>query len=263
MGQRLLVADEAEIDAEQRSVRLKGDVEYLDPTLRVTRPGWFVPGRGGLGEFEGAKFELLDRSVRGAAKSASMREAGRIIDLKGVRLHGVPGRPATTGNSLPTRSPSTRKRRSAPGRDVRLDFLGVPIFYMPWISFPVGDQRKSGLLFPTFGSSGKSGTQAGRAVLLQPRAELRRDVDRARLYSTWRARRSGIALPRRKHAQPAEHRIPVPRRGARRRARRRGLASRDALRAAGTRLLSMPRTSAIRTISKTSASASRARASRS
>ena len=30
--------------------------------------------------------------------------------------------------------------------------------YTPWISFPVGDQRKTGVLFPTIGSSGKSGT---------------------------------------------------------------------------------------------------------
>jgi LPS-assembly protein len=28
------------------------------------------------------------------------------------------------------------------------------IFYTPYISFPVGDERKSGLLFPSFGHSG-------------------------------------------------------------------------------------------------------------
>ena len=42
---------------------------------------------------------------------------------------------------------------------MRLDFLGVPILYTPWISFPVGDQPKSGLLFPAIGSGGKTGTQ--------------------------------------------------------------------------------------------------------
>jgi len=33
----------------------------------------------------------------------------------------------------------------------------VPIFYTPYISFPVGDERKSGLLFPNFGHSGSNG----------------------------------------------------------------------------------------------------------
>ena len=157
MGQRLLTADEAEIDAEKRSVRLKGDVEYLDPTLHVTGQGGSFQEEG-TGEFQGAKFELLDRSVRGAAESASVRDSGRTIDLKGVKYTACPAgsndwKLAADGISI------DQKTQIGTGRDVRLDFLGVPIFYMPWISFPVGDQRKSGVLFPTFGSSGQTGTQ--------------------------------------------------------------------------------------------------------
>ena len=44
------------------------------------------------------------------------------------------------------------------GRGVRLDFKGVPILYTPFISFPVGNQRKSGFLFPTIGTSSRSGS---------------------------------------------------------------------------------------------------------
>jgi len=36
-------------------------------------------------------------------------------------------------------------------------FLGVPILYSPYISFPLDNRRKSGFLAPTFGTSGKSG----------------------------------------------------------------------------------------------------------
>ena len=43
-------------------------------------------------------------------------------------------------------------------RNARLDFKGVPILYTPFISFPVGNQRKSGFLFPTLGTSSRSGT---------------------------------------------------------------------------------------------------------
>lgn len=38
-------------------------------------------------------------------------------------------------------------------------FKGVPILYTPWLRFPLDDQRKSGFLPPTFGSSGKSGAE--------------------------------------------------------------------------------------------------------
>jgi LPS-assembly protein len=36
----------------------------------------------------------------------------------------------------------------------------VPIFYTPYISFPLGDERKSGVLFPAFGHSGSNGFDA-------------------------------------------------------------------------------------------------------
>lgn len=36
-------------------------------------------------------------------------------------------------------------------------FLGVPILYSPYLSFPLDNKRKTGFLAPTFGTSGKSG----------------------------------------------------------------------------------------------------------
>jgi len=44
-------------------------------------------------------------------------------------------------------------------RDVKLNFLGLPILYAPWLSFPLGDARKSGVLTPEIGSAGRSGNQ--------------------------------------------------------------------------------------------------------
>jgi LPS-assembly protein len=157
MGQRLLTADAAEINAEKRSVRLQGKVEYLDPTLRVRGQGGSFQDAG-IGEFKGAEFELLDRSVRAAAEDARLRAGGRVIELAGVKYTACP--PGSDDWQLAAGEISIdQESRIGTGRDVRLDFLGVPIFYTPWISFPVGEQRKSGLLFPTFGNSSKSGTQ--------------------------------------------------------------------------------------------------------
>ena len=42
-------------------------------------------------------------------------------------------------------------------RNARLDFLGFPLLYTPWLEFPLSDERKSGFLAPTFGSSGTRG----------------------------------------------------------------------------------------------------------
>jgi LPS-assembly protein len=49
-------------------------------------------------------------------------------------------------------------RQVATGHNARLDFMGVPILYTPYIDFPTSDQRKSGLLPPVFGSTQTTGT---------------------------------------------------------------------------------------------------------
>jgi LPS-assembly protein len=156
MGQRLLRADSAELDSEQRSVRLRGHVEYLDPRLHLEGDGGSFDGTAN-GTFQGARFELLDRDVRGSAANAEMHEQGQ-LELNDVTYTACPA--GDEDWQLRAGEISlNQKTQIGTGRDVRLDFKGVPIVYTPWISFPVGDQRKSGLLFPTIGNSSKTGTQ--------------------------------------------------------------------------------------------------------
>jgi LPS-assembly protein len=155
MGQRLLTADKAEIDAERRSVRLEGTVEFLDPTLHVRgQGGTFADGAG---EFEGAQFELKDRGVRGAARDVKLRGES-VIDLFGVRYTACP--PGNDDWKLHAERISIdQKTRIGTGNDVKLEFKGATILYAPWVTFPVGDVRKSGFLFPTIGNSSRTGTQ--------------------------------------------------------------------------------------------------------
>ncbi len=42
-------------------------------------------------------------------------------------------------------------------RNATIHFKGVPIFYLPYVSFPINDQRKTGFLTPGFGSDEESG----------------------------------------------------------------------------------------------------------
>ncbi|HEX6828497.1 MAG TPA: LPS assembly protein LptD, partial [Burkholderiales bacterium] len=49
-------------------------------------------------------------------------------------------------------------RQVGVARHARLDFLGVPILYSPYIDFPLNEQRKSGLLTPVVGTTQTTGT---------------------------------------------------------------------------------------------------------
>ena len=50
-------------------------------------------------------------------------------------------------------------REAGEARDATLVFKDVPILYAPWIGFSLNNQRKSGLLSPTFGTTSKGGIE--------------------------------------------------------------------------------------------------------
>ncbi|MEW6120397.1 MAG: LPS-assembly protein LptD [Pseudomonadota bacterium] len=48
-------------------------------------------------------------------------------------------------------------RNVGTARNASLRFLGVPILYTPWMDFSLNDERKTGMLAPTFGTTERSG----------------------------------------------------------------------------------------------------------
>lgn len=46
---------------------------------------------------------------------------------------------------------------SGTAKNAHIEFKGIPLLYTPWISFSLNNQRKSGLLAPTIGSTSRSG----------------------------------------------------------------------------------------------------------
>ena len=51
------------------------------------------------------------------------------------------------------------QRNVGTARDATVRFFGAPIFYAPWLEFPLSNERKSGFLVPTAGSSNARGIE--------------------------------------------------------------------------------------------------------
>jgi LPS-assembly protein len=157
-GTRTLRAETATYDAATGRFKVEGDVEYQDPQLRVKGSTGTWSGTEG-GRFEGAEFELPARPARGSAGELGLTAQGN-LELQDVLFTTCP---AGDDDWLLKASSIEidREAQQGTGRDVRLEFLGVPILYAPWISFPAGDRRKSGFLFPTIGTSTSNGFEFG------------------------------------------------------------------------------------------------------
>lgn len=154
-GQREVATRDAIYDARSGHFSVDSGIEYTDPNLKVSGEAARVDPDGGA-VFEGARFELPARNARGSAQRIRATAFGE-ISLDNVRYTTCP---LGQEDWLIKASDIDINQRSAIGtaRNARLDFKGVPILYTPFISFPVGSERKSGFLFPTPGSSTRSGT---------------------------------------------------------------------------------------------------------
>lgn len=154
-GERSLSTDDLFVDTRQNVVKASGPLEYRDPDIVVRgSDGDFSGGEARVGK---AEFELPRQPARGAAESLQLNREGQ-LRLEGVYYTTCP--PDRSDWQIKARSVTIDTRaRTGVARGARLEFLGVPIVHLPWLSFPVGSARKTGFLFPSIGSSSRGGLQ--------------------------------------------------------------------------------------------------------
>ncbi len=153
IGGREMHCDRLSFNALTQEIKLAGTVRYADPSLRVTGDAGNY-GSGGA-QFSHAQFEMLQHPGRGEAETVSTAKAGLVV-LDRVTYTTCPKGKADWELRSRRITLNTRSQRGV-GQSTRVVFKGVPILYLPWISFPLSSARQTGLLFPMLGSSSRSG----------------------------------------------------------------------------------------------------------
>jgi len=156
--ERSLEADEVTYDYVTDRLNVKGRVNFLDPKLRVRSDAGSYGTLGGA-TFNRANFDIPARNGRGYARDIDLHPDGK-VDLVQVRYTTCPVGNEDWQLQANTLAIDTRAQEGV-GHGVIMRFKNVPIFYTPYISFPLGDERKSGVLFPNFGHSGNNGYELG------------------------------------------------------------------------------------------------------
>lgn len=155
--QRSVAADAMTYDERTGRLTLNGSVDFEDPLVGVKSTSGTYDALGGANLNE-AQFHIFDRSGRGYAKEIVVHPNG-VMDLTNVRYTTCP-----VGNNdwaLQASDINLDTDESVgTGRNVIMRLHDLPVFYTPYISFPLGDERKSGVLFPSFGHSTTNGWQA-------------------------------------------------------------------------------------------------------
>jgi len=153
-GSRTVEADALHVNTVTREITATGAVTFDDPQLRVQGNDASMDHEGGA-QLIDTHFWLKNTAGHGSASKLAVTPQGN-LSLDDVSYTSCP--PQSRGWELKLSDLDINQAtQTGTGRNVRLKFAGIPIFYSPWLSFPVGNQRKSGFLFPVIGGSSRGG----------------------------------------------------------------------------------------------------------
>lgn len=152
-----VLADWLHYDFAAQEIWGKGDVLLRRGIDFITGPEVRFKRDTETGFFTGPRFYLGENGARGSAQE--LRFAGP------ERYEATDARYTTCVASRDDwyvrmeELEVDKSRMVGTGRDATLYFLGAPVGYTPWFEFPLSNERKSGFLTPTLGSTGIRGLE--------------------------------------------------------------------------------------------------------
>jgi len=160
-----LRADRVDYHQPQDTAYLSGDVRYWDDDVYLNSIDGSLDLEAETGEFNEVDFRIFSNRGRGSAAEAFIK-AGEYT--RGRRISYTTCDPLTgsTWNLAENIWRITagelrldHEKNTGTAKHAILRIRDVPVFYTPYISFPLSDDRKSGLLPPSYGSSSRNGIE--------------------------------------------------------------------------------------------------------
>lgn len=149
-------ADRLELYRNPDRIQASGNIHYSDDLLKLSTSALSFNDELKQGLFENSDFQLYDTHMRGSA--AHIEQSDELhSNFQNVRFTTCD--PADDHWSLSASKLELNKdTRQGTAQNAVLRVGSVPVFYFPWMMFPIGDQRMSGILSPTFSSSDRDGS---------------------------------------------------------------------------------------------------------
>jgi LPS-assembly protein len=159
---RTVFADKAIYDQTNNTLDLTGNIRFESPELDVSGSEAHFDLKNETGQFPIAAYYITQQHGRGVAQNIN------VIDPERVKLDTASYTtcPAEQEDWLirANRVYLDQVKGRGSARHARMSFKGKPFIYLPYMSFPLDDRRKTGVLFPEVGYSNNRGAEFGLPV---------------------------------------------------------------------------------------------------
>ena len=154
-GYRTLKAEAVTIDRVEQTVTATGPIEVREPGIVMYGDTISYNSIDEQAQLTDAEFVLYEQQLYGIAEEVTRDANGTLTIDEGELTFCTPTDPSWLVSAESLEIDAITNTGEAWG--ARIDIKGVPILYLPWIQFPLSDQRKTGLLFPDISSDTRGG----------------------------------------------------------------------------------------------------------
>ena len=156
-GTRQLRAQQGEFERGAGKGTLSGEVQLRDASLLLLGTSAQIDLNSNAASAQQTEFLLLASGLRGEAEQISHSAEGDVRLQRSRFTRCEPGSRLwrVDAGSLEVSEDAV----FGTARNSVLRVAGVPVFYMPYIKFPISDARQSGFLFPHLGLSARHGLE--------------------------------------------------------------------------------------------------------
>ena len=154
-GPRRLTTDRAFLDQASGDVTLEGNVTFRQPGLLLQGARGQYNLNENTAQVGDARYVMHESGAHGRAEVVAYDGEHTLLVRRGRFTRCEPGAEAWALESRRIRIDQETKQGTATGAVLRLG--GVPVFFIPYIRFPVTDERQSGFLVPEAGFSQENG----------------------------------------------------------------------------------------------------------
>jgi LPS-assembly protein len=154
-GKRRIYGNDANVDELTRDTQFTGGVRLEQSDVVMQSKSALVNLDTNAATFKDVEFLFITNDFRGETDSLIQDEGGNLTMTANSFTRCAPG---NNGWQLTTKELEVEKDSIfGEARGAVLRIKDVPVFYLPYLKFPVSDDRQSGLLFPNLRYSGKNG----------------------------------------------------------------------------------------------------------
>ncbi len=162
-GDQFLGTDKLTYDSETGHYVAVGSVRYQDAGMRLVADKAEGNQESDTHDISNVRYQLVSRRGNGGAEHIEMHGAEGV--LYGATYSTCPP-DARSWELKAQRIDVNTDTGMGVAHDATLRVGRVPVLYVPWFAFPIDDRRRTGLLYPGIGSSGRNGFDYRQPIYL-------------------------------------------------------------------------------------------------